>query len=186
MPAAVSYPVSRVSRLFGIKNIAAFASIVAFFVLSAASFRRPVQFHTTSVQENANPMFISTSSKSAQAPISCDWVYGLNSVREKNFSQGVQDGIIREIFSHIGITNRHFVEFGFGYFSAENLYAQYNRSGLNTANLYWQGWDGTYFDAIIENEELNVVKAVLTESTIVQHFQQAGIPYEVDYVVHRC
>lgn len=125
---------------------------------------------------------LSTSGKSISRPVPCNWVYELNSLNGKNYSQGFQDGIIREIFSHIGTTNRHFVEFGFGYYPAEQIHTRYNSSGLNTANLYWQGWHGTYFDAIIENKEFNIIKAVLTESTIVHHFQQAGIPYEVDYV----
>jgi len=104
-------------------------------------------------------------------------------------SQGVQDHILTRIFNTVGTTNQHCVEFGFGYgkgtsdltmdmFSAKKKIT----SGLNTHMLIQHGWNHTFFDAIDENEEINLVKAVLSEDNIVLEFQKAGIPANVDYV----
>lgn len=112
----------------------------------------------------------------------CNWIHGLDSIKKKNFSEEYQDGIIQEIVSHIGTENKFFVEFGFREGVGNVSQEIYNQSGLNTANLLYQGWNGVYFDALLENSEYNIIKAVLTADTIVEHFLQAGVPYDVDYV----
>src|SRR4030042_3287529 len=53
----------------------------------------------------------------------------------KIYSQNEEDGIIREIFNRIGVTNRVFVEFGIG-------------DGLenNTLALLFDGWNGLWIE----------------------------------------
>jgi len=89
-----------------------------------------------------------------------------------------QQTIIDRIFELIGSTNRHAVEFGFGY-SVAKLWA-----GLNTARLVAQGWRVDYFDALISmrSRDLNITRAVLTMDNIAREFGRAGVPRAVDYV----
>ena len=102
----------------------------------------------------------------------------------RTFSQGHQDGILREIFGRIGVTNKVSVEFGFGYaapgLSGKKLIDA--NSGLNTRLLHEQGWNSIYFDAVLSDAEAGIKKAVLTEDNIVSHFKAAGVPNDVDYV----
>ena len=54
----------------------------------------------------------------------------------KMYSQNEEDGIIREIFQRIGVTNKVFVEFGVG-----------NGLENNTLALLFDGWSGLWIDA---------------------------------------
>ena len=58
----------------------------------------------------------------------------------KAYSQSDEDGIIQEIFSRIGITNRIFVEFGVGG-GTEN----------NTLYLLKSGWEGLWIECDLNN-----------------------------------
>ena len=60
----------------------------------------------------------------------------LESYGFKGYSQYDEDGILREIFRRVGVTNRRFVEFGVG-------------DGLenNSVYLLCQGWSGAWIDA---------------------------------------
>ena len=58
------------------------------------------------------------------------------------FSQGGEDGAIREIFRRIGVSNRVFVEFGVG-----------NGLENNTAFLLAQGWSGVWLEGSRKNCE---------------------------------
>ena len=102
----------------------------------------------------------------------------------RTYSQGHQDGILREIFGRIGVTNKVSVEFGFDYaapgLSGKKLIDANN--GLNTRLLHEQGWNSIYFDAVLSDAEAGIKKAVLTEDNIVSHFKAAGVPNDVDYV----
>lgn len=102
----------------------------------------------------------------------------------RQFSQSRQDSILQAIFERIGVTNKHAVEFGFGYAPAglrgEQLIA--SNVALNTRALGKRGWNVTYFDARIHDLEANVRRIVLTEGNIVAAFHNASIPHEVDYV----
>ena len=102
----------------------------------------------------------------------------------RTYSQGHQDGILREIFGRIGVTNKVSVEFGFGYaapgLSGTKLIDA--NSGLNTRLLQAQGWNSIYFDAVLSDAVAGIKKAVLTEDNIVGHFKAAGVPNDVDYV----
>lgn len=97
------------------------------------------------------------------------------------FSEGGQHGVISTVFSHMGIHNNFYVEFGFGYHTISTD-MNWKWLGLNTAYLRQSGWHGSYFDAILRSEELNITQAVLTPMTTVQHFLAASVPVEVDYV----
>ena len=86
----------------------------------------------------------------------------------KVYSQGDEDGLIREVFSRIGLTNKVFVEFGIG-------------DGLqnNTLSLLFDGWHGLWIDAAsqsinsirkhfssIINHQLQVIESVVTKENI--------------------
>jgi hypothetical protein len=99
------------------------------------------------------------------------------------YSQFGEDGIIREIFSRIGTTNKVFVEFGVG-----------NGLENNTASLLLEGWSGFWMEgsprhvsAIKKNLEtsiaagqLRVKQALVTAENIEEHFTSFGIPAEFD------
>ena len=104
-------------------------------------------------------------------------------------SQGNQDEILDRIFSVIGETNRQCVEFGFGGYSKATEMTMKDfesrvriASGLNTHNLIARGWKHTFFDAELENLDINLYKRTLTGENIASVFQDVGIPKEVDYV----
>ena len=87
----------------------------------------------------------------------------------KIYSQTDEDGIIREIFSRIGVTNRTFVEFGVG-------------DGLenNTLALLFDGWQGLWIEgsasltrriranlpSVIRERRLSVTTALVTRDNI--------------------
>lgn len=95
---------------------------------------------------------------------------------DKTYSQTDEDGIFREIFNRVGVTNKTFVEFGSG-------------SGLenNTLALLFEHWQGLWIDAssrsikkinkhfskIIEGGKLKVIQSFVTKSNINQ-FQQTS------------
>ena len=108
----------------------------------------------------------------------------------RNFSQKTQDGILRTIFERIGVANRHCVEFGFGYVGRgaqgealfEHAHGAHGHVLLNTLLLRKQGWNATYFDALVDDPVANVRRVVLTESNIAAAFASAAVPVDVDYV----
>ena len=89
----------------------------------------------------------------------------------KVYSQNDEDGIIREIFSRIGTSNKTFVEFGVGD-GMEN----------NTVALLFENWKGLWIDYskqsiktincnlknIIENGQLKIIEAMITKDNINQ------------------
>ena len=60
----------------------------------------------------------------------------------KGYSQFDEDGVLQEIFHHVGVTNRRFVEIGTGD-SLEN----------NTVYLLCQGWGGVWIDGNLSHHE---------------------------------
>ena len=109
----------------------------------------------------------------------------------RNYSQRTQDGILRKIFQRIGIANAHCVEFGFGYVGSqttgealfEAAYSrQHGRVMLNTLLLRKQGWNATYFDALVDDAAANIRRVVLTQHNIASAFAAAAVPIDVDYV----
>ncbi|NEO94004.1 MAG: hypothetical protein F6K56_28925 [Moorea sp. SIO3G5] len=87
----------------------------------------------------------------------------------KVYSQSDEDGIIREIFNRIGVTNQIFVEFGIG-----------NGLENNSLALLFDHWQGLWIDAssssvdkirkyfhkVIENGQLKIVKSFITKENI--------------------
>ncbi|MEL6438526.1 MAG: hypothetical protein AAFQ80_04640 [Cyanobacteria bacterium J06621_8] len=88
---------------------------------------------------------------------------------DKIYSQSDEDGIIREIFNRIGVTDQVFVEFGIG-----------NGLENNTLSLLFDNWRGLwidassksvnkiqkYFDQVIKNGQLKIVKSFITKDNI--------------------
>ena len=107
----------------------------------------------------------------------------LNRHEGQVFSQNGEDGIIAEIFSRIGPTNRIFVEVGAG-----------DGSENNSAYLLLKGWSGYWFDGDSQNVEsirsrfaraisekrLTVSREVFTAENAGPIFGQHGIPEEFD------
>jgi hypothetical protein len=85
------------------------------------------------------------------------------------FSQNDEDGIVAEIFSRIGTTDRSFIEIGVD-----------NGSECNTLNLLAQNWRGTWFERnaaavtqahrrlrrIIEGNRLRIVQVKVTQENV--------------------
>lgn len=90
---------------------------------------------------------------------------------DKIYSQSDEDGMIREIFNRIGVTNKVFIEFGIG-----------NGLENNTLALLFDNWQGLWIDAssksignirkyfaqIIANGQLKVVQSFITKDNINQ------------------
>jgi hypothetical protein len=107
----------------------------------------------------------------------------LNRHEYRVFSQGGEDGAIAEIFQRIGMTNRHFVEFG----SSDGF-------ENNTVLLLRQGWSGLWIDGDsasmgkakehfrpeIDGKKLTVMEAFITAENIEDLFRQAKVSPEFD------
>lgn len=107
----------------------------------------------------------------------------LNRFEYQVFSQNGEDGIINEIFSRIGYTNKFFIEFG-----VEN--------GLecNSTNLLYKGWSGlwiegsekhaqsirTRFADLISANRLQIKNEFITAENIESIFKSANCPTEPD------
>ena len=102
----------------------------------------------------------------------------------RNYSQSYQDGILARVFERFGTVNKQFVEFGLGYTSAGTLTdAAMDALQLNTRMLArHRGWSGVYLDALVDAPALDVHRALLTRDSIVNVFDEAGVPADVDYV----
>ena len=100
------------------------------------------------------------------------------------YSQSYQDGILDRVFDRFGTANKRFVEFGLGYTSSTALTdAGMDALQLNTRMLARRrGWSGVYLDALIEAPAFGVRRALLTRDSIVNAFDEAGVPADVDYV----
>ncbi|MGF1492240.1 MAG: hypothetical protein ACFBSC_07285 [Microcoleaceae cyanobacterium] len=102
---------------------------------------------------------------------------------DKIYSQSDEDGIIREIFNRIGVTNKIFVEFGIG-----------NGLENNTLALLFEEWKGlwidastssvqkirTYFSRVIENGQLKIVESFITKENINQLISSNFPEKEID------
>lgn len=107
----------------------------------------------------------------------------LNRHEAQVFSQNGEDGIIAEIFSRIGTTDRIFVEFGAGD-GTEN----------NSAYLLLKGWSGFWFDGDDANlqsirdhfakpvaaKRLVAAREFFTAENVLGILQKHGIPTEFD------
>lgn len=102
----------------------------------------------------------------------------------RTYSQSYQDGLLQRIFSRLGSESTFFVEFGLGYTkdASELTDEAMDALQLNTRLLHKTGWNGVYFDALVESAKHKVVRKLLTRETIVATFQEAKVPTNVDYV----
>ena len=113
----------------------------------------------------------------------CSWIEDIGLKEKQIVSQGGQDGVIEYIFGQIGVTNKYFVEFGFGYTGEQAVdNTTFYSMGLNTGLLFQSGWRGVYFDALVESKEYGVVRSTLTEDNIVEEFVKHGVLREMDYL----
>jgi len=99
----------------------------------------------------------------------------------KVFSQNGEDGVLAEIFSRIGTTNRFFVEFGVG-----------DGVECNTRMLMEVlGWSGVYFEPVASEfdrlstrlaarDDVRTIRAFLTPTNIADSFGKVDIPLEPD------
>lgn len=107
----------------------------------------------------------------------------LNLFEYQVFSQNGEDGIIREIFKRIGVTNKYFIEFGVESGMENNTHFLLNDqwSGL------WIEGDKNNFESIkenfnflISNGKLQIQNETVTRDNIEKIFSSAGVPKEFD------
>lgn len=94
----------------------------------------------------------------------------LSIYEKKIHSQNGEDGVLKEIFSLIGTTNKYFVEFG--------VEAGFE---CNTRNLRENlGWNGLMMDSFNENISINLYKEFITAENINYLFSKYEVPQEFD------
>lgn len=107
----------------------------------------------------------------------------LTAFERQGFSQFGEDGILREIFERIGVTNRFFVEFGV-------------QDGLesNSTLLLHDGWKGVWFEpnevcakaieskfgGMIERGQLTYKRAAVDAENVEVLFDSCAVPAELD------
>lgn len=110
----------------------------------------------------------------------------LNRHEFQSFSQNGEDGIIEEIFTRIGTTNKFFVEFGIGKDGMEN----------NTIQLLLQNWSGAWMEGNPKTEQrvrncyqrefaankLRFKNAYITAENVEQLFTDLAVPKEFDFL----
>jgi len=89
----------------------------------------------------------------------------------QTYSQNGEDGIIAEIFSIIGATDRHYVEFGVE-----------DGSECNTRLLREKDWKGVMFDGGFDNPEIGLHQEFITATNIRELFAKYDTPEELDLV----
>jgi SAM-dependent methyltransferase len=105
------------------------------------------------------------------------WPLHLAAAERRVYSQTMQDGVLEEIFSRLGTTNKQFVEFGFDSDAYES-----GGGGANTRLLHAKGWRGLLLDGGHANPAINLHKATLSPENIVDLFAEHGVPDEPDYI----
>ena len=107
----------------------------------------------------------------------------LNLFEYQVFSQNGEDGIIREIFKRIGVTNKYFIEFGVE-----------NGMENNTHFLLNDGWSGLWiegdknnfesininFNFLTSKDKLKIRNEFVTRDNIEKIFSSSGVPKEID------
>jgi len=90
-------------------------------------------------------------------------------IERREFSQNGEDGIIRAIFTMIGITNKYYVEFGV-------------EDGMqcNSRYLLKNGWNGLLMDGSHEDALINLHCEFVTAENIESLFQKYNVPNEFD------
>ena len=135
-------------------------------------------------------LIIATSNAAPSGNEDCSlWIDSLRKAGMKKTSrkQAPLDNVFSSVFMRVGTRRKVAVEFGFNYvkpnYPTTGL-AMLERRSLVTYGLRkYQGWNVTYFDAVVGDPEAQVVKALLTEQNIVGHFKSARIPLRLDLMV---
>jgi len=107
------------------------------------------------------------------------WLENLQEKAHSIYSQGGQDGLIEEIFTHIPIVNNppFAVEFGFNSNSYEG------GSGANTCNLAKnKGWKTLLFDSQHANKNINLHRRILDMDNVNDVFSEFDVPRTPDYL----
>ena len=118
---------------------------------------------------NLSPKYIFTDADNKIKGNSC-LLSLLHNVDMKVFSQQGEDGILLNIFSCIGTTNKYFVEFGV-------------EAGIecNTRFLReYHGFNGLMMDGSYENPEINLRKEFFWPDNIVELFRKYKVPRKFD------
>jgi hypothetical protein len=103
----------------------------------------------------------------------------------QTFSQHGEDGIIEEIFNRVGVTNRHFAEFGCG-----------NGLENNSTLLLVKGWRGLWIDggkenalvirnkfrSLLEEGRLTFFTDYINRDNIEALLKRGGVPEEPDFL----
>ena len=98
-----------------------------------------------------------------------EFVKGLQKHADRIYSQTIEDGIIREVFNNIGVTNKYFIEFG----AWDGTYLS------NTGNLRINHrWNGLLLEGNLEkSKQYNyVTHAMVTAENINEIFEKGGVP----------
>jgi len=111
---------------------------------------------------------------------------GINGFEFKVYSQNGEDGIILQIFSRVGVTNRRFVEFGVGdgrecntanlaiHFGWHGLLMEANEGDVATAKRYYRARLGPSASAV------KIVQSWVTAENINETIPKNGMEGEID------
>ncbi|EKX54004.1 hypothetical protein GUITHDRAFT_61594, partial [Guillardia theta CCMP2712] len=102
------------------------------------------------------------------------WISNLYKYENKVYSQNGEDGVLKEVFSFLGSTNKFAVEFGCE-----------DGSEINTRMLWEeQGWRAVLLDGGHENTSLHanasLLKCFITKENIVETLISQGVPRRFD------
>lgn len=86
------------------------------------------------------------------------------------YSESGEDGILFELFTKFGMTDKFYVEFG-----AENG-TQCNTRALKE----YGGFNGILFDMHFENPQINLYKQMITSENVISVFKQYNVPSTFD------
>jgi hypothetical protein len=88
-------------------------------------------------------------------------------------SQNQEDGVIEEIFFHIGVFSSYYVEFGAhdGYWASNTQHLRENGS-----------WKGLLLDKLFHNPEINLQQEFLTAENINAIFEKYHVPKNLDFL----
>ena len=125
-------------------------------------------------QKSAKVLTVKTTSnitKTMRNYENLQWIFGkLQNSARKIFSQQGEDGILLEIFNHIGHGRKEYVEFGVQ-----------NGNECNTRNLRVNhGWHGHMFDNENMNQTINLTQVDIWVDNILELFANFNIPKRLD------
>jgi len=102
-----------------------------------------------------------------------NWIQSLQSKGRRVFSQADEDGVIEEVFNHVGTTNKVYVEFGAS--DGQECNTRYLRENKN-----WNIEDSLLLDGGHEDPSINLKKVMFWPSNIVQLFREFRVKTHFD------